>query len=254
MRQGLSGCVPVRNAIALDYCAKEAVESFLPICDEVVVCDSDSTDGTREIFDEWAKRESKIRVINYPWPNPVNDQRMLAKWLNFARQHFEYNMQLATDADEVLCPKAYSGIRECCQQHGSRWFYRLHFWKDAQHVTQDNKVVGSHIARLGPTEWEMTSDELRHEGEPPIRQNATYDSRLRFFHYGFLRKPAGFFAKSKVMQHALCNTYDDRLRKAENENIPWTDLMDTGGPLVDYTLADHPEPAKQWLRDRGYTP
>lgn len=248
---GLSGYVPIRNGISLDYCFEAAIRSLLPICDEVVVCDSDSTDGTRELLDRWAAMESKLRVINYPWPDPVGDGRMLVTWLNWIRPQLRYDMQLCTDADEVLDPKAYSAIVECCEKKGSRWFYRLHFWKDAQHITQDNKVVGSHVARLGRTEWEMTSDEMRFEGEPPIRQQALFDNRCRFFHYGFLRKPEAFYAKSRIMQRALANGYDTRLQQAEDEKRHWTELMDAGGPLVPFS-EPHPQVAHQWLQPRGY--
>lgn len=252
LRPGISGYVPVRNGIKLDYCFEAAIEALLEGCDEVVVCDSDSSDGTREFLNEWALVEPRLRVINYPWPDPVNDGRMLVKWLNFTRGHLKHEMQIASDADEVLCPKSWPAIREVAEKKGCLWFYRLHFWRDAQHVTQDNKVVGSHVARLGPTEYEMTSDEMRFEGEPPIRAEAVTDDRARFFHYGFLRRPKAFFEKSRVMQRALCNTYDARLVEAEKEGDSWEDHLQDTGELVPYTANDQPKVAWRWLQERGY--
>ena len=67
-QEGLSGYIPVRDGNSLDYCWREAAMSLLPIVDELILCDSDSTDGTRKDMDDWAAVNSKIRVVNYPWP------------------------------------------------------------------------------------------------------------------------------------------------------------------------------------------
>jgi hypothetical protein len=97
----------------------------------------------------------------------------------------------------------------------------------------------------------MPSDEPRYEGEPEIRQRATRDPRLKFFHYGFIRRTAAFYAKSKVMQPALCNSYDERLERAERENISWFDTTEVG-ELLPFDGA-HPPVMKRWLEERGYT-
>ena len=259
----LSAYLPVRNGFALDYCWQEAAFSLIEVSDELILCDSDSTDGTRDAMETLAVINPKIRVINYPWPTlptyeqvaaqkpgPPGQPRMLIKWLNFCREHCRYPMQLTTDADEVLHPDSYPAIREAVAKMECRWFHRLHFWRDHRHITQDGKVVGCHVARLGPTEFEMPSDEMRPEGEPEIRKRATRDPRLNFFHYGFIRRPAAFFAKSKVMQPALCNSYDPRLEQAERENISWFDTTEVG-ELLPFNGA-HPPIMTNWLRERGY--
>jgi glycosyltransferase involved in cell wall biosynthesis len=251
MKRGLSGYIPVRNGNRLDYCWREAARSLLPVVDELILCDSDSDDGTREDMVRWAGVDPKIRVINWPWPNPVGQGRMLIGWLNFARQHCEYDMQITTDADEVLCEKAYPAVREAVAKGGCRWFFRLHFWRDLKHLAPLGKVAGEYVARLGPTKLEMVSDEPRPEGEAEIRLRAQMDERLRFFHYGFVRPAPAFFAKSKVMQMALCNDYDKRLQTAEETGQNWFDLTDVGGPLVPYPEDDHPAVARGWLTERG---
>lgn len=250
MKRGLSGYIPIRDMLRLDYCADEVIVSMLPVCDELILCDSDSTDGTTEHLHEWARRDNRIRVINWPWPDPVGKSRMLVDWLNFAREHCEYDVQITSDADEVLCPGGYEAIREAVAEGGARWFQRLSFWKDTRHVVPDGHVCGSFVARLGPTELMMVSDEPRPEGDPEIRLCAEFDTRLRFFHYGFLRRQEAFFAKSKVVQRALHNTYDDRLRDAEAAGEDWT-IGSTPFELVEYAHNDHPECAREWLRERG---
>lgn len=267
LQRGLSGYIPVRNGDRLDYCWREAAESLLPICDELILCDSDSTDGTRETMDAWAARNPKIRVLNRPWPvlptfeqwqhdmpRPPSDPMMLIKWLNWIREHCHYDMQITTDADEVLDPRSYPAIREAVKERGCRYFRRLNFWQDAQHLIPDGHVCGTNVARLGPTELPMCSDEPRPDGEPEIRKRATFDDSLRFFHYGFLRKPAAFFEKAKVMHLALHSSYDPRLVEAERTGQPWYQLSKWPDeiPLVTYGDSYHPPQAIEWLRFRGY--
>lgn len=265
LKRGLSGYVPVKNGDTLDYCWFEAVMSLLPVCDEVIISDGGSTDGTLEAAMRLSKSSPRIRVVNYSWPvlptyetvkdskpGPPGNPRMLIDWLNWTRQFCQYDMQITTDADEILDPASWPEIRRAVEAKECRWFRRLHFWKDANHITQDDKVCGTNVARLGPTEMEMVSDEQRHEGEPPIRQLATFHDSLRFFHYGFIRRPGAFFAKSKIMQAALLNSYDGRLKMAEESGINWTDLTEIG-ELVPFQ-GQHPDLMKKWLIERGYTP
>jgi hypothetical protein len=267
LKRGLSGYIPVRNGIRLDYCWTEAAESLLPVCDELILCDSDSTDGTREFMEDWAKRDPKIRVINRPWPElptfaewkadkmrPPSDALMLVKWLNWIRQHCRYDMQITTDADEVLDDRCHQKIRRAVELREARWFRRLNFWQDAQHLVPDGHVCGSNVVRLGPTELEMVSDEPRPGGEPPIRERAVMESGLTFFHYGFLRKQDAFFEKAKVMHLALHSSYDPRLLEAELSGKPWFELSrwPDNIPLATYHDGYHPGCARAWLRARGY--
>lgn len=267
LKRGLSAYLPVRNGFALDYCWVEAAQSLLPVCDELILCDSDSTDRTRMVMDEWAKIEPKIRVLNRPWPTlptfdqwkvdavrPPSDALMLPKWLNWIREQCHYDMQLTTDADEILDPRGYPAIREAVKERGCRWFKRLNFWQDAQHLVPDGHVCGTNVVRLGPTELPMCSDEPHYEGEPQIRQRALFEDSLRFFHYGFLRRPAAFFEKAKVMHLALHNSYDPRLLEAERTGQPWYQLSKWPDEiaLVTYSEGYHPPYAQAWLRERGY--
>jgi glycosyltransferase involved in cell wall biosynthesis len=253
MTPGLSGYVPVRNGLKLDYCFELAVRSLLPICDEVVVCDSDSTDGTKELVESWMEFEPRIRLINYPWPNPKGDVWMLMKWLNFARKELNFDMQITLDADEVLHPCSYPEIRHAVAEKSCRWFTRFNFWKNAQSLVPEGQVCGRNVVRLGPTELEMVSDNAEEHpgGEPAIRQRATFHPQLLIWHLGFLRNPEAFFAKSKVMQQALLNDYDKKLAEAEKTGQPWYELSN-GHIQLDAFEGQHPNIVRPWLKERGY--
>ena len=61
----VSGFTFVRNAVLYDYPVVEAIQSILPVCDEVVVAVGNSDDGTLELVKNIPS--SKIRIIETIW-------------------------------------------------------------------------------------------------------------------------------------------------------------------------------------------
>lgn len=260
---GLSGYVCVRNGFKLDYCWELAVQSLLDIgCDEVLICDSDSTDGSREAMDRWAETDSRIRVINYPWPDPRGNNQWWVEWMNFARVHLRYSHQLQLDADEVVevTPNSKLHVRDMLERPNqySLVFDRLNFWRDPRHLIPEGHCCGKFVVRMGPTEWWMPSDEPRHPGESEMIDNAVNPYGMGepapyIYHLGFLRKKDAFYAKAKVVLHAFFNRYDTRLEDAEKAGKALADSQcDFSNLLVPFN-GDFPEAVRKWLEARGYT-
>jgi hypothetical protein len=107
---------------------------------------------------------------------------------------------------------------------------------------------------MGPTEFEMVSDnaEAAPGGPEQIRIHAKLHASLQIYHYGMLRKPDAFFAKSKIVQQAVLGTYDPRLTEAEAKGVPWWTLSNANMKLERFTGA-HPTIVHAWLRERGYS-
>src|SRR5579863_2133626 len=153
----LGGSVPIRNGIILDYCFREAVESLLPICDKVIICDCDSTDGTREFVDEWAARESKLVVANFPWTNPSGTTDWWPTFLNYSRQHLPTDHFIHLDGDEVLHEDDYEKIKSAAERRSVLFFKRLNFWRDAKHVIPDGVCCGTKVLRMAGTNQPIPS-------------------------------------------------------------------------------------------------
>lgn len=257
MKKGLSGYLIVRNGLSLDYCFEVAIASLLPICNEVVVCDSDSTDGTLEHLQEMQKSEPKIRIVNYPWRDPVGDVSWLTTWMNHARQYLEYDTQLYLDADEVLHPSSYPLLQRNISKGTCFWFHRLNFWRDHRTLVPIGHCCSHEVARFGPTSLWQPSDEIHCEGqhpgpEPEMRLRAKKNPNLVIFHFGFIRKREAFFKKAKVVLKGLLGTYDDRLVAAEADpSKPWEDFALFPAPMGRYD-GTYPPVAHQWLRERGF--
>jgi glycosyltransferase involved in cell wall biosynthesis len=272
----ISGYVCVRNGIKLDYCFQQAIESLIPACDELVVCDSDSNDGTDAALQELANKYPSIKLFNRTWTNPNREITWWTDWLNWVRERLEFPIQLTLDADEVLCPKAIPVIRAAAEaaksyddlardsrlidhpailDSGCKWFHRLNFWRDAQHLAPHGRVCGEQVVRMGLTKLWMPSDEPHPEGLPEIQRRAGWPPNaapeMRIFHYGFLRKEQALIDKVRVVNGAFFGTMDERLIKAEKQGTPWINEFGFDRPLINY-YQEHPEIMHNWLTERGY--
>jgi glycosyltransferase involved in cell wall biosynthesis len=255
MKKGISGYTYVRNGLELDYCFELAIQSMLPFCDEVVVCDRDSTDGTAEVLREMDRNNPKIRLVNMPWDDPCGDIKWFVKWINFTREQCQYSNQFFLDADEVLDPD--SGALLSRIPYGeARVFHRLNFFRDGRTIIPTGFTCAHQVVRFGPTHLPSCSDEIYAPGhfegpEPVIRQIASEDKRLRIFHYGFIRKQQAMFDKCKVVLRAFFNRYDDRLVEAQkHSDMKWQDFCGYPVPVLTYD-GTHPEIAIPWLKERG---
>lgn len=244
-----------RNGRDLGYCWEEAALSLLPVCDELILCDSDSTDGTREAMERFAERHPKTHVINWPWPNPKGDSHhFFIKWLNFAREHLTADMCLYLDADEVLddSPECHQAIRECADRGGSIFLDRLNLWRDPLTAVPEGECCGKWCARMGPREYECVSDEPRHRGERKILDEAVREPRAVIWHLGFLRNRDAFYRKARAVLGQWFNRYDERLELGESQG---KQLWETECSFTD-RLQHHnrriPDMIQKWLSGQGH--
>ena len=67
----VSGFTIARNVVQADYPLKEAIESILPLCDEVVVAVGKSEDSTLEFVRNLATIHLKIKIIQTVWDDSL---------------------------------------------------------------------------------------------------------------------------------------------------------------------------------------
>jgi glycosyltransferase involved in cell wall biosynthesis len=255
----IGGNVCVRNGESLDYCWRESVESLLPVCDSVTVCDGNSDDGTWEAIEAWSAREPRIRKVRYAWPPAsIGTPEFWVDWLNYAREHVKEDFHLQLDADEVLSPSATPTIghyRKSLSPSSrlSLQVERLNFWLDARHIAPHGHLCGNEVIRFAPTDMWLPSDFPHPKANEAMRPAGPFS----IFHYGFLRHRDAFFEKAikcRKYFNGLHLDLDPRIaavrRKGGNwmeriEDVEWTNrLLDFSG--------DHPPQMIPWLRERGF--
>lgn len=250
----LTGLIPTRNCIEQQHCFIEAIHSLLPLCDEIVVHDKGSTDGTLEALKEWSARDPRIRVIEASWQDPRGEKLWFSGWLNEARSFVRTPMLFQLDADEILGDDnaTHSIIRTCVEKRDAIAVDRLNFVRDPRSLIPQGECCGKFVVRCGPSHLHWVSDEYYPRGTIPLLDMAHIEPMAKIFHLGFMREPAFFYKKARVMLRAFFDNYDERLVRAEQNGthpfaeFPWW------GRLARYE-GYHPEMVKAWLRARGHS-
>lgn len=256
----ISGYICIRDGDRLDYCWREAVTSLLPVCDEVVICDSDSTDGTREAAAEWELRDPRVRVIDRTWPRPCGDSNFWVDWMNYTRAHLRHETQLQLDGDEVLDPSGYEAILRISAAGGAALFTRLNYWGDPHHLIPRGAVCGIDVARLGPTALYMAEQGLEAPGNyPTVHPNVLEAARsqprepsLVIHHLGFLREHRAFARKSEIFETAMKGSWNPKIRAAVETHGDWRGVDYLNGIATEPYAGGHPPIVREWLVARGY--
>lgn len=97
----ISGFTFARNAVELDYPLREALQSVLPVVDELVVAvaPGDPEDGTRGLVESMA--DPRIRIVDARWDD-ARGERVYADLTNAALDQCTGDWCLYIQADEVL--------------------------------------------------------------------------------------------------------------------------------------------------------
>lgn len=107
----------IRNAVLFQYPVVEAIQSILPLCDEVVVAVGASEDNTRELVQAI---HSKIKIIDTVWDEALREKgKVLAEESNKALQAIPEDTDwcLYIQGDEVLHEDGYTEVRAAMQQY-----------------------------------------------------------------------------------------------------------------------------------------
>lgn len=114
----VSGFTFIRNAVKYDYPIAEAIQSILPLCDEVVVALGNSDDTTRQVLESISS--PKIRIIDTVWNDNLREGgQVLAIETNKAFSAINPNADWAfyIQADEILHEDTLDNVRRAMLQY-----------------------------------------------------------------------------------------------------------------------------------------
>lgn len=250
----ISGTLFAHNVLRFDYCAKESIQGLLGFCDEVVVLDCESTDGTLEMLNQMAAENSKLVVIpGVKWERGHKHER-LAIQANDAIDRITSEWNFMGQCDEVVHEDSYQAIRDAITN--PRWdafaCRRYNLFGDFNHMislTSQKKPCSDVVIRIGKKHVRAMGDaESLHQAN----LSGEYTDRIKIFHYGLVRKPEALIAKSIDMQSWFHHPghVDKRILKMRDENYfdPYELIAKEEIVPVPY---HHPAIMKDWIQARS---
>jgi len=264
MSQTLGGTLWVRNAIELDYCVEPAIRSLAGVCDQVLVGDAQSTDGTLELLTKLADELPNVEILgNLPWGCADNYMR-ISMLANMVREELKTDWHLMLQADEVVHEIGYETIRDAIRLQTFRapdasafLLQRINLFGGFDRMIRETlpspkKPCSDRVIRLARTHVPSWSD-----GESLQAQAGTCEDLSRFipiFHYGFVRDIDKLIHKTRTMQgwfHGPGSGYDTRIDKAKVEgrfdHRLWFEEHELGP--IPYL---HPKVAQPWIDERKH--
>jgi glycosyltransferase involved in cell wall biosynthesis len=125
----ISGFMIVKDLLKQGYPFVEAVASSLPICDEFLISDGYSTDGTFEIVQKMAKLNKKIKVFRQEWP-AARRYTVLGEVTNAIRRKCKFEYMLSIQANEIIHEDSVDfikGLPQMCPKVNTFSFPFWHF-------------------------------------------------------------------------------------------------------------------------------
>jgi hypothetical protein len=97
----ISGFMITKNVLEQGYPFVEAIASALSICDEFLISDGYSTDGTFEVLQRISRLNPKVKVYQYHWPEK-KDMTVLADVTNEVRSKCRFEHIFSIQANEIV--------------------------------------------------------------------------------------------------------------------------------------------------------
>lgn len=154
----LSGCMAIRNGVALGYPFIESILSLLPLCDELVISEGYSDDDTFFWLQRLAQRHPKIRLERDRWPEGVPGGGAIGQMQTQVMRRCRGDWCYLLQADEIMPEENVPYLRALCQPRrlherlvGRRRFNSYHV--DCLHVTDHFQRVDNDYGRTEKEPW-----------------------------------------------------------------------------------------------------
>jgi glycosyltransferase involved in cell wall biosynthesis len=114
----------VKDVLSQEYPFVEAIAQALPICDEFLISDGYSTDGTYEVLAEVSTLNPKIKVYRDRWP-PLDSLSVLRDVTNILRKRCTGRYIFYVQANEVVHEQSAMVIKELPEMWPNVMFFSL---------------------------------------------------------------------------------------------------------------------------------
>jgi len=248
MSKRLGGTQFVIDGIKYDYCFKESIESLKEFCDEIVVIDAGSRDGTAEVLKTLEDKKTKIIYLDREEWDSLHGWQKLNHYSNKAISELTTEWNFYQQADEVVHEKCHKAIREAAD-YGTAEAYlvtRINLWNtpfQMLNVQGNRNPCSTQVIRLAKSHY-MTGGDAESIHAPA---SGAYLDRIRLYHFGFVRRRDVHVEKIRNMQ---ANVFECDVDK-KLEGMPVFDPAAWFGP-EDLLPVPEPLPAimQRWAIER----
>jgi coenzyme F420-reducing hydrogenase delta subunit len=200
----VSGFTFIKNAIIYDYPIVEAIQSILPVCDEVVVAVGKSDDDTLGLIQSIDK--NKVKIIETVWDETQRKGgRVLALETDkaFAAISRDSDWALYIQGDEALHEKYHEPIFDGMKKYKEDMrvdgllFKYLHFYGSYDYVGDSSKWYPNEIrvVRNNSSIYSFRDAQGFRKGSGEILRVKPIDACI--YHYGWVKEPAAMQRKQE---------------------------------------------------------
>jgi glycosyltransferase involved in cell wall biosynthesis len=200
----VSGFTFVRNAIKYDYPVVEAIQSILPLCDEVVVAVGISDDNTLDLIRSIASE--KIKIIETIWDDSLREGgRVLAVETDkaFAAIAKDADWAFYIQGDEIIHEKYHPAIRKAMQENllnkkiDGLLFNYEHFYGSYDYVGESYRWYRREIRVIRNSSEIFSYRDAQGFRKKPNNKLTVKQIDAYVYHYGWVKEPKAMQGKQE---------------------------------------------------------
>ncbi len=251
----VSGFTFIKNAIIYDYPVVEAIQSILPICDEVVVAVGKSDDETRELIANI--HPTKIKIVDTVWDESLREGgRVLAVETDKALAAISPDSDWAfyIQGDEVIHEQYLPAVKAAMETYkdddrvDGLLFNYLHFYGSYDYVGASPNWY-SHEIRVVKTKRDVFSfRDAQGFRKKPDSKLSVIPVDAYMYHYGWVKAPE---AMQKKQENFNKYWHDDNWVE---QNVEKVDAFDYAKHVRELKRFDgsHPEVIKKRIAAQNW--
>lgn len=201
----VSGFTFIRNAIKYDYPIVEAIQSILPLCDEVVVAVGNSEDQTLELIK--SIHPVKIKIIETEWDDSLREGgKVLAQETDkaFHAVSTDSDWAIYIQGDEVIHEKYQDSIRKAMRKclddqtiEGLLFRYQ-HFYGSYDYVGSSPSWYRNEIRIIRNDKTIFSYRDAQGFRKYPNEKLTVAAIDAEVFHYGWVKDPRAMQRKQET--------------------------------------------------------
>ncbi len=252
----VAGFTFVKNALIYDYPIVEAIQSILPICDEVVVAVGKSEDDTLQLIQGISS--DKIRIIETVWDESLREGgRVLAVETDKAYHAISKDVDWAfyIQGDEVIHEDYLDAVKSAMKayQHDSRvdgfLFKYKHFYASYDYVGASAKWYANEIrvVRRNDEIYSYKDAQGFRKGDNEKLNVIAIDAEM--YHYGWVKDPKAMQLKQENFNKLW---HDDQWIE---DNVVKADAFDYSADVraLRKFEGDHPQVMQPRIKEKNWS-